>query len=118
MARTTIGFGIVMIILGLGAYFGTGRESMTAMIPSFFGIVVVVCGAAALKPGAAKPALITAGVLSVLAVLGIAGRLVPAAMEDGLTVDAATITQIVFAIVAAALAALVFARLPKKKPAA
>ena len=31
MAQTTIGFGIALILLGLGGYFGTGAEHPTAI---------------------------------------------------------------------------------------
>ena len=42
MARLTILLGIALIILGLGGYFGTGRESATALIPVLFGLPLLV----------------------------------------------------------------------------
>ncbi len=44
MAKITIGLGLVLIVLGLGAYFGTGRESVTALIPAFFGLPLLILG--------------------------------------------------------------------------
>lgn len=41
MKNLTLSLGILLIILGLASYFGTGRESITAMIPAFFGLVFV-----------------------------------------------------------------------------
>ena len=42
MAQTTIGFGIGMILLGVVSYFATGQQSVTALIPAFFGIVFLI----------------------------------------------------------------------------
>ncbi len=44
MAKITIGLGLVLIALGLGGYFGTGRESVTALIPAFFGLPLLILG--------------------------------------------------------------------------
>ncbi len=44
MAKITIGLGLVLIVLGLGGYFGTGRESVTALIPAFFGLPLLILG--------------------------------------------------------------------------
>jgi fluoride ion exporter CrcB/FEX len=45
MANTTIGFGVVLIILGLGGYFGSGMASPTALIPAVFGVLLAILGA-------------------------------------------------------------------------
>ncbi len=44
MTKITIGLGLVLIVLGLGGYFGTGRESVTALIPAFFGLPLLILG--------------------------------------------------------------------------
>ena len=44
MARLTILFGIVLILLGLLSYMETGRHFPTSLIPTAFGIVLIVCG--------------------------------------------------------------------------
>ena len=44
MANTTIAFGVVLIVLGLGGYFGTDRVSPTALIPAAFGLLLIVFG--------------------------------------------------------------------------
>ena len=54
MARLTILLGIALIILGLGGYFGTGRESATALIPVLFGLPLIVLGLLALRDAARK----------------------------------------------------------------
>jgi len=48
MPKTTLLFGVSLVVLGLGAYLVTGRESVTALIPAFFGLPVVGLGVAAL----------------------------------------------------------------------
>ena len=44
MKNLTTSLGVLLIILGLASYFGSGQESITAMIPSFFGLVFVIFG--------------------------------------------------------------------------
>lgn len=44
MTNISITLGILLILLGLGAYFGTGRQSITALIPSFLGVLLVLLG--------------------------------------------------------------------------
>lgn len=44
MAKISISFGIIFIILGLVSYFGISSESTTALIPAFLGIPVLVLG--------------------------------------------------------------------------
>ena len=40
MAKTVIAFGIFLILVGVGAYFGSGTKSITALIPAFFGLPI------------------------------------------------------------------------------
>src|SRR5687768_18001999 len=42
MASTTRTFGLILIVLGLASYFLTGRASVTALIPAFFGAAFVI----------------------------------------------------------------------------
>jgi hypothetical protein len=44
VARTTIVFGVALIVLGVIGYAGTGAVSITALIPAFFGAVLVGLG--------------------------------------------------------------------------
>lgn len=79
MPRMTIGLGIVLIVLGLGGYFGTGRTSWTAMITVLLGLPLLVLGLAARRP-AWRPHLMHAAV--VVALLGFAGN-VPTLLKAG-----------------------------------
>lgn len=49
MPRIIFTFAVVFVLLGIGAYLGTGRESWTAMIPSIFGVLLLAAGAVSLK---------------------------------------------------------------------
>lgn len=60
-----------MDIVGFAGYFATGRESLTALIPSLFGTILVVCGVLAMvKPSVRKHAMHVAAAVALLAVLG------------------------------------------------
>ncbi len=76
MPKLTIIYGVALIILGLLGYFGGQAAlppgeivSKTALIPAAFGLVALILGAVALKPGARKHAMHGAAVVSLLAFL-------------------------------------------------
>jgi hypothetical protein len=72
MPLASLVVGIGLVILGLGAYFGLGRESVTALIPAFFGVPLVILGAVAAKSsGKLRMHLMHAA--AVLALLGLVG---------------------------------------------
>lgn len=50
MAKVTIVFGILLIVLGLVGYFGTGSAHPTALIPTWFGLALGVGGFLAISP--------------------------------------------------------------------
>ncbi len=70
MAKITIGLGLVLIALGLGSYFGTGRASVTALIPAFFGLPLLVLGLVALNERMRKTAILIAVVIGLLGFAG------------------------------------------------
>ncbi len=81
MARVTMVFGVVLILLGLGAY-GLGlagmmgnKASPTALIPSAFGLLLLILGAV----GAAKPSL-NMHVMHAAVLVGLLGCLASAGM--------------------------------------
>lgn len=114
MGRTTIGFGLALIVLGAAAYFGSSMASVTALIPAFFGIVIGICGMIALRPGPRTPALVVALVVALLGVAGSLSRLVPALTSDaGFTLDIKSGAQIALAIIAGAYVVLCAAWLAK-----
>ena len=72
MASTTILFGGVLTLLGLGGYFLTGTGSMTALIPAIFGILLVALGLLARSEPIRKHAMHAA---AMVALVGCAGAL-------------------------------------------
>ena len=85
MASTTRSFGIVLIVLGLASYVLTGRTSVTALIPAFFGAVFVILALVARSDAARKHAMHAAVALALIGLLGTLVRLVPALAGGNLT---------------------------------
>jgi hypothetical protein len=44
MAKLSMGFGAILILLGVWGYLATGSVYPTALIPSWFGLALSVCG--------------------------------------------------------------------------
>ncbi len=76
MAPIAIVFGLLLIALGLGGYFGTGSAHPTALIPAGFGAVLFLLGLLALKEGLRKHAMHLAAVVGLVGAAGGAVRLV------------------------------------------
>ena len=66
MARLSIILGIILILLGLFSYFGISSESITALIPTFIGIPMLVLGLLALKEKYRKHTMHIAAVLMLI----------------------------------------------------
>ncbi len=54
MAKLTIVFGIVLILLGIFSYVETGHQYPTSLIPAGFGILLALFGGLALSPDEKK----------------------------------------------------------------
>jgi uncharacterized membrane protein len=54
MAKVTLIFAVLLIALGLGSYFGTGSQHPTALIPTWFGLALGLCGLLAMSPDAGR----------------------------------------------------------------
>lgn len=50
MAKVTLVFALLLALLGLGGYWGTGSQHPTALIPLWFGLAMGVCGFLAISP--------------------------------------------------------------------
>jgi hypothetical protein len=50
MAKVTLVFAVLLALLGLAGYFGTGSQYPTALIPTWFGVALGVFGFLAISP--------------------------------------------------------------------
>ncbi len=70
LPKITIAYAIILIIVGLIGYLGSGMESITALIPAFFGVLILVVGILAMFGGMRKNAMHIAAVLGLIGFLG------------------------------------------------
>ncbi len=71
MAKVSILFGVLLILLGAWGYAATGAQHPTALIPVYFGLALAWCGWLAMRDGGRRRALwmhvaVTAGLLGFL----------------------------------------------------
>jgi hypothetical protein len=70
MANLALGYGVAMVLLGLGGYFGTGGRSLTALIPAAIGALALACGWLARNERYRMHAMHAAALLGLLGFLG------------------------------------------------
>jgi MFS family permease len=102
MPAITIGFGAVLCAIGLWGYFGAepDKQSMTAFIPAFFGIGLIVCGLLAMKWRA--HAMHAAAAIGLVGFIAAAGRGLPklgSAISDDPTIHRAPRLVLLMALV-------------------
>lgn len=72
MTRLTFAIGGILTVVGIVAYVVTGAASVTALIPTFVGLLLLVCAVLARRPTLHRHSIHAA---LVIAVLGAAGSL-------------------------------------------
>ena len=70
MVRFTTALGVALVVLGVGAYVLTSAASVTALIPTFVGVPLLVCAALARSATRRRPALAVALAIALLGALG------------------------------------------------
>ena len=80
MTSTTRLFGLILIVLGVASYVMTDRASVTALIPAFFGAVLVICALIARSEPARRHAMHAAVAVGLIGALAALARGVPAAL--------------------------------------
>jgi len=74
------------MVLGIGSYILTGRTSITAMIPAFFGVALVICALIARSNEAArKHAMHAAVALGLIGAIAALVRGIPGASHGNVT---------------------------------
>ena len=86
-----------MIVLGIASYALTGRASVTALIPAFFGAVLVICALVARQESARKHAMHAAVAVGLIGALAALGRGLPAAL-NGDAARPAVMSQLVMGV--------------------
>jgi hypothetical protein len=80
MAKLTVGFGVVLILLGAWGFIGTGSAHPTALIPAYFGAVIALAGALAITENA-KRRMLWMHIAVTVGLLGFIGAAVQAIRE-------------------------------------
>lgn len=97
MSGTSILAGILLVVIGCVGYIyglNAGNASVTALIPGFFGIVLIACGAIGMAAeGMRKHLMHLAVVVALLGFILTAGRLVMKAATGGLEASPAVLSQ-------------------------
>lgn len=76
MPKFSIALGIIFTIMGLYGYFGISSESITALIPAFFGIPLLILGWMGLNDKYLKHAMHAAAVLTLIGFAGTVSGLI------------------------------------------
>jgi hypothetical protein len=98
MAKVTITFAVLLIILGLVGFFYTGSIHPTALIPTWFGLALGVGGILAISPSESRRKLfmhinVTIGLIGLVGALIEALRGYGAARSAGLAPDYIALTS-------------------------
>ncbi|WP_158750250.1 hypothetical protein [Acidobacterium sp. S8] len=72
MAKTTVMFGVVLILLGVFGFVATGSHAPTALIPAFVGLILGILGFLAIT-GVAKKRMLLMHIAVTLGLLGFLG---------------------------------------------
>ena len=75
MPKISVVFGILLSVLGLYGYFGMGMVSVTALIPLFIGVPIIILGVLAFDEQKIKHSRHAASVLILLGLIGSLYRL-------------------------------------------
>jgi uncharacterized membrane protein len=78
MTGTTRLVGLILAALGIVSYVGTGRTSVTALIPAFFGVVLLALAWVGRNEAARKHAMHAALLVALVGIVGTASRLIGA----------------------------------------
>jgi hypothetical protein len=54
LAKVTLVFAVLLAVLGLVGYFGTGAQHLTALIPTWFGVALGIGGLLAISPNESR----------------------------------------------------------------
>ena len=82
MAKVTLIFALLLVLLGLAGYLGTGSQHSTALIPTWFGLALGIFGFLAISPSEARRKIFM-HINVTIGLLGFLGALIQAIREYG-----------------------------------
>jgi uncharacterized membrane protein len=86
MGRITIGFGVFLILVGVGTWLVSESRSPTALIPAAFGLILAILGFLALKDRLRMHVMHAAVLVGLIGLIGagvMSGRKLPALLSGG-----------------------------------
>ena len=107
MSTTTIVTGVLLIVLGLAGYIGTGSQAQTALIPAWFGIPIAILGFLANDPKRRALTMHIAVTIGLLGFLGAAVQCVKGLLGEAISVrPVAVVSQGIMALITGVFVAL------------
>lgn len=97
MPKKGIATALILILLGVMGYFGGGRASVTALIPAFFGIPILLSSLLAIKN--LKLGMHLAALFALLGFLAPFGRIIPKAVKGEFVFNLATGSMILMSLI-------------------
>lgn len=76
MAKITLWFGLALIVVGVVGFVGSGAESVTALIPAVFGVVLAALGIIGADDNRRMMAMHIAVLIAIVGIIGSVGGLV------------------------------------------
>ncbi len=104
MSKVSIGFGVVLIALGVVGYLAGGASSITGLIPALFGVALVGLGAWGSR-GNEKTPMHIAAVVGLIGFLAPLSRIVPG-LAGGAEMSIALATNILMFVICGVFVAL------------
>ena len=99
MANKGIVTGLILIALGLIGYIGGGRVSVTALIPAFFGLPILLSSLLARSPEKRMLGMHIAVLFGLLGFIAPLGRIIPKAAKGEFELGLATGSMIAMSVV-------------------
>jgi len=81
LPKMTIAIGVLLILQGVGFYVVTETKSITALIPTFIGLPILILGCVALKESVRKHAMHGAVTFALFGLLAPIGRIASAGLK-------------------------------------
>ncbi|MEM7790710.1 MAG: hypothetical protein AAF546_04845 [Verrucomicrobiota bacterium] len=88
---------VLLILIGVGGYFLGGRVSVTALIPAFFGIPILISALIAIKN--LKLGMHAAATFGLLGFIAPLGRIIPSVAKGSFELNLATGSQILMVLI-------------------